>query len=172
MDRAMERSMERAAVKLRNVMLLVGAFLVVMCGLSMAEEYPARSVNVTVVYAAGGTMDTTARTLAGPAEKLLGQQLAITNVGGAGGAVGLGLIAKQKPDGYHLGVCSHAGLVFVPHVQTVTYKLDDFVPVMHYGFSPNAIAVRSDSPWRTLKELVEYARQNPRKVTYGTGGTG
>ncbi|HUJ89717.1 MAG TPA: tripartite tricarboxylate transporter substrate binding protein [Syntrophorhabdales bacterium] len=176
MDRAMKRSMgpsvERAAVKLSNVMLLVGAFLVVMCGLSMAEEYPARPVNVTVVYAAGGTMDTTARTLAGPAEKLLGQQLAVTNVGGAGGAVGLGLIAKQKPDGYHLGVCSHAGLVFVPHVQTVTYKLDDFVPVMHYGFSPNAIVVRSDSPWRTLKDLIEYARQNPRKVTYGTGGTG
>jgi tripartite-type tricarboxylate transporter receptor subunit TctC len=154
------------------MILLAGFFLVLMSGLSVAEEYPARPVNVTVVYAAGGTMDTTARTIAGPAEKLLGQQFAITNVGGAGGAVGLGLVAKQKPDGYHLAVCSHAGLVFVPHVQTVTYKLDDFVPVMHYGFSPNAVVVRTESPWRTLKELVEYARQNPRKVTYSTGGTG
>jgi len=157
---------------LRNRILLTAVFMAVMCGFSAAQEYPARPVNVTVVYAAGGTMDTTARALAGPAEKLLGQQLAVSNVGGAGGAVGLGLIARQKADGYHLGVCSHAGLIFVPHVQTVTYKLDDFVPIMHYGFSPNAIVVRSDSPWRTLKELVEYARQNPKKVTYGTGGTG
>ena len=164
--------MKKVAVKSGSMMLLAGFVLVLMSGPSVAQEYPAQPVNVTVVYAAGGTMDTTARTIAGPAEKLLGQQFAITNVGGAGGAVGLGLVAKQKPDGYHLAVCSHAGLVFVPHVQAVTYKLDDFVPVMHYGFSPNAVVVRTESPWRTLKELVEYARQNPRKVTYSTGGTG
>jgi len=164
--------MEKVAVKSRSMILLAGFLLALMSDFSVAQEYPVKPVNVTVVYAAGGTMDTTARTIAGPAEKLLGQQFAITNVGGAGGAVGLGLVAKQKPDGYHLGVCSHAGLAFVPHVQSVTYKLDDFVPVMHYGFSPNAVVVRTDSPWRTLKELVEHARQNPRKVTYSTGGTG
>ena len=164
--------MKKVAVKSGSMMLLAGFVLVLMSGPSVAQEYPAQPVNVTVVYAAGGTMDTTARTIAGPAEKLLGQQFAITNVGGAGGAVGLGLVAKQKPDGYHLAVCSHAGLVFVPHVQAVTYKLDDFVPVMHYGFSPNAVVVRTESPWRTLKELVEHARQNPKKVTYSTGGTG
>ena len=164
--------MDQASVKLRTVILFALILLLVMPGLSKAQEYPTKPVNVTIVYAAGGTMDTTARAIAGPAEKLLGQQFAITNVGGAGGAVGLGLVAKQKPDGYHLGVCSHPGLVFVPHVQTVPYKLDDFVPVMHYGFSPNAVVVRTDSSWRTLKELVEYARQNPRKVTYSTGGTG
>ncbi len=156
----------------RNILFVSLVLCATICSVSHAQEYPARSVNVTVVYAAGGTMDTTARALAGAAEKMLGQQLAVANVGGAGGAVGLGLVAKQKPDGYHLGVCSHAGLIFVPQVQSVTYKIDDFVPIMHYGFSPNAIVVRSDSPWRTLKELVEYARQNPKKVTYGTGGTG
>jgi tripartite-type tricarboxylate transporter receptor subunit TctC len=164
--------MGKVAVKLRSMIFLAGFLLALMSGFSVAQEYPTKAVNVTVVYAAGGTMDTTARAIAGPAEKLLGQQLAVSNVGGAGGAVGLGLVAKQKPDGYHLGVCSHPGLVFVPHVQSVTYKLDDFVPVMHYGFSPNAVVVRTDSSWRTLKELVEHARQNPRKVTYSTGGTG
>jgi len=164
--------MKMVTVNTRSMMLAAGLLIVLMSGFSFAQEYPTKPVNATVVYAAGGTMDTTARAIAGPAEKLLGQQFAVTNVGGAGGAVGLGIVAKQKPDGYHLGVCSHAGLVFVPHVQSVTYKLDDFVPVMHYGFSPNAVVVRTESPWRTLKELIEYARQNPKKVTYSTGGTG
>ena len=164
--------MKMVTVNTRSMMLAAGLLIVLMSGFSFAQEYPTKPVNATVVYAAGGTMDTTARAIAGPAEKLLGQQFAVTNVGGAGGAVGLGIVAKQKPDGSHLGVCSHAGLVFVPHVQSVTYKLDDFVPVMHYGFSPNAVVVRTESPWRTLKELIEYARQNPKKVTYSTGGTG
>ena len=164
--------MKQVKVRLLNRIIVAGYFLTVLSGFSAAQDYPTKPINVTVVYAAGGTMDTTTRAICGAAEKLIGQQFAVSNVGGAGGAVGLGQVAKQKPDGYHLGVCSHAGLVFVPHVQPVTYRMEDFVPVMHYGFSPNAIVVRADSSWRTLKELVEYAKQNPKKVTYSTGGTG
>lgn len=164
--------MKRMGWKMRKAILWCGPLLFVMPGLSPAQEFPTKPINVVVVYATGGNMDVSTRLLAGKAEKLLGQPFAITNVGGGGGAVGLGSLAKQKPDGYHLGVCSSGSLTFVPQVRTVSYKRDDFIPIMHFLFTPNAIVVRADSPWTTLKELVEYTRKNPGKVTYSTGGAG
>ena len=84
----------------------------------------------------------------------------------------LGITANAKPDGYHLVGCTGPGLVWVPHFQNVSYKLEDFVFVMHYGAPYTGLAVKADSPFKTLKDLVEYAKKNPGKVTYSTTGVG
>jgi len=86
--------------------------------------------------------------------------------------VALGIITKEPADGYHLEVCHSGLLTIVPHVRPVLYKLDDFVPIMNYGSTQSALAVKADAPWKTLKDIADYARKNPGKFTYFGGAVG
>ena len=117
-------------------------------------------------------MDISSRVLASKAEKFLGQPLIISNNGAGGGAVALGIVAKEKPDGYHLAAFSSSGLIRIPQFRTVTYKLEDYVPILHFCVAPTGTVVRTDSGWKNMKDLVDFARKNPKKVTYGTSGIG
>jgi tripartite-type tricarboxylate transporter receptor subunit TctC len=137
-----------------------------------AESYPTKPINVLVGFAPGGTMDVSTRVLAGKAEKTLGQPFLITNNGGGGGSVALGIVSKERPDGYYLAGCTSSGLVRIPQFRPVPYKLEDFVPIMHFGAPQTGIVVRTDAPFRTLKDLVDYAKKNPGKVTYSSTGVG
>ncbi len=139
---------------------------------AIGQEYPTRPINLLIGFVPGGAVDPTLRILAAKAGKILGQPFIISNNGGGGGSVALGITANAKPDGYHLVGCAGPGLVWVPHFQKVPYKLDDFVFVMHYGAPYTGLAVKADSPFKTLKDLVEYAKKNPGKVTYSTTGVG
>jgi tripartite-type tricarboxylate transporter receptor subunit TctC len=138
----------------------------------LAQDYPTKPINLVVTFPPGGVLDATTRMLAAKAEKILGQPVVVANVGGGGGSVALGSFAKEKPDGYHLVSCVTTGLIRIPQMRPVPYKLEDFVPVLHFAQPQTAIFVKSDAPWKTLKELVEYARQNPGKVNYTTSGVG
>ena len=109
---------------------------------------------------------------ASKAEKFLGQPILVTNNGAGGGSVALGIVKNYKPDGYNLAGCTSTGLVRIPQFRTVPYSLDDFIPIMHYAAPQTGLVVRSDSPWKTVKELVDYAKKNPDKVTYSTTGVG
>jgi tripartite-type tricarboxylate transporter receptor subunit TctC len=117
-------------------------------------------------------MDVSTRVLAGKAEKFLGQPFLVSNNGGGGGSVALGIVAKEKSDGYFLAGCTSTGLIRIPQFRTVPYKLDDFVPLMHFGAPQTGIVVKTDSPFKTLKDLVDYAKKNPGKVTYSSTGVG
>lgn len=140
--------------------------------LSLAQEYPQRPINMLVGYPAGGAGDIAHRLIAKRVEKILGQPFIISNNGGGGGSVASGIVAKQKPDGYNLLGSNSTPLVRVPQLRPVPYKLDDFVPIMHFGAPGSAVVVRSDTPWKTFKDLVDYAKKNPGKVTYLLFGTG
>jgi tripartite-type tricarboxylate transporter receptor subunit TctC len=123
--------------------------------------------------AAGGAQDPSIRAIAGAAEKYLGQPFVIANKGGGQGSVAYGLVAKEKPDGYHLVGTSTAGLLYVPHIRKVAYTIDDFVPILIFAKAPpTGLLVKADSPWKTLKEFVEYAKKNPGTINYGTSGIG
>lgn len=139
---------------------------------AQSEEYPTKPINMVITFAPGGNVSATTRFLASKAEKYLGQPFVITNNGAGGGAAALAIVAKAKPDGYHITSCTSTGLVRIPQFRQVAYKLEDFVPIMHYSGSASGIVVQSSSPWKTLKELVEYARQHPGDVTYSTLGVG
>ncbi len=157
---------------MRNMIFLLGLILLSAPALSFAQEFPTRPINILVVFSMGLTTDTCTRLLASNAEKALGQPFAISNNAGGGGSIGLGILAKEKPDGYHLVSTLTDPLVLMPHVRTVPYKLDDFTPVLQFGGSATGLVVKADSPWKSLKELVDYAKKNPWKVTYGIMGTG
>jgi tripartite-type tricarboxylate transporter receptor subunit TctC len=99
--------------------------------------------------------------------------MVITNNGGGGSSVAVAIVATKQPDGYFLAGCGSTGLVRIPQFKTVPYKWDDLTPIMHFA-TPilTSLVVRSDSPFKTVKDLVEYARKNPGKVTYSTTGVG
>jgi tripartite-type tricarboxylate transporter receptor subunit TctC len=158
--------------KMGKMVFLFGFLLFLIPTLVFAQEYPAKPINILVSHATGGTVDNSVRLLANAAEKILGQPIIITNNAGGGGAVALGIVIKERPDGYHLAAGASHPLILVPQFRTVTYKFEDFVPILSYTSVSSGILVRGDSPWKTLKEFVEYAKKNPAKVTYTVSGTG
>jgi tripartite-type tricarboxylate transporter receptor subunit TctC len=152
--------------------LVLGFLLVIIPVLSFAQPYPTKAINVIVTFPPGGTLDVSARILAAKAEKFLGQPLVVSNVGGGGGSVALGQVAKKRPDGYDITACASTGLIRIPQLRAVPYSHEDFVPIMHFTAVQSGCVVKSDSPYKTFKDLIEYARKNPGKVTYATSGAG
>jgi tripartite-type tricarboxylate transporter receptor subunit TctC len=155
-----------------KAILLIGFLLLLLPTLSMAQQYPTKPINILLGYGPGGTVDTIFRPLANAAEKYVGQPVVILNNGAGGGTVAVGLIVKEKPDGYNFEVCHSGLLTTTPHIRKLPYKLDDLVPIMSFGYSQSSLCVRADAPYKTFKELVEYARQNPGKFTYFHGTVG
>ncbi len=155
--------------------VVLGCMLSITLASSVGSQpaYPTKSIDLLIGYAPGGIVDVSERFLAGKAEKYLGQPMVITNNGGGGSSVAVAITATKQPDGYNLAGCASTGLVRIPQFRTVPYKWDDFTPIMHFA-TPilTSLVVRSDSPFKTLKDLVEYARKNPGKVTYSTTGVG
>lgn len=136
-------------------------------------EYPEKIITIYAVFAPGGTVDTSIRTLAQDAEKTLGRNIVIVTKDGGGGTVGLALLAQQKPDGYTLAAGTSTGIVRVPLALKMTYKpLSSFTFVYAYAGAVSGLLVRNDSPFKTFKDFVEYAREHPGKLTYSTMGTG
>ena len=138
-----------------------------------AAEYPDRPITLMVAFAPGGSMDLSSRAVAAAAEKLIGKPIVVENKGGGGGTVALALVANAKPDGYTLCAATSTGIVRAPQMQQVTYKpLKSFTPIIGFASPQNAIVVKSDAPWKTLKEFLDYAKKNPGKVKYSTTGVG
>ena len=152
--------------------VVLGVLFVLVPVFCFAQDYPTKPVNVIVTFAPGGTLDTATRILATKAEKFLGQPVLVSNVGGGGGSVALAQVATKKPDGYEITSCTSTGLIRIPQLRAVPYGADDFIPVMHYAAVESGVVVKSDSPYKTFKDLVEFAKKNPGKVTYATSGSG
>jgi tripartite-type tricarboxylate transporter receptor subunit TctC len=154
-------------------MFFVFAFLLIFIpAMVYGQAYPTKPVNVVVTFAPGGTLDVSARILAAKAEKFLGQPMIISNVGGGGGSVALGQVAKKAADGYTITACTSTGLIRIPQLRGVPYEPSDFIPIMHYAAVESGVVVKTDSPYKTFKDLIEYARKNPGKVNYATSGAG
>ena len=155
--------------------LVFGCVLPIMLATPLWSEpaYPTRPINLFIGYAPGGVVDISERFLASKAEKYLGQPFVVTNNGGGGSSVAYGIVAKKPADGYTIIGGASSGLIRIPQFRTVPYKMDDFIPLMHFATpSLTPIVVKSASPWKTFKELTDYAKKNPGKVTYSTLGVG
>jgi tripartite-type tricarboxylate transporter receptor subunit TctC len=149
------------------------ALIVLSSAGAVRAEYPERPITMMVTYAAGGSMDMSTRAISAAAEKILGKPIIVENKPGGGGTVALALLANAKPDGYTLCGATDSGIIRVPQLQKVTYKpLKDFTPLIAYAQPLNAIAVKKDAPWKSMKELIEYAKKNPNKIKYSSGGVG
>jgi tripartite-type tricarboxylate transporter receptor subunit TctC len=137
---------------------------------SLSQDFPTKPVNVMIGLAPGDSIDVTARTLLSKAEKYLGQPVMVSNRPGSVGTMAANIIAKAKPDGYNLVCCTTLSFSRTLQLQTLPFKLDDFIPIMHYGTAQSGIVVKADSPWKTFGELVEYAKRNPGKIRYSSIG--
>jgi len=132
-----------------------------------------QTVTLVVPFAAGGPVDTVARILARHLERQSGQSWVIDNRGGAGGTIGAVAVARAQPDGRTL-LCASTGIVsIVPHVMDAPYDpLTSFTPIGMAGFSNGVLAVHPSVPAHTVQELVDYARANPGKLFFASGGSG
>ena len=106
--------------------------------------------------------------------RLLNTPVVIENKAGAGGGIGMGYVAKAKPDGYTL-LLALSSISIIPEADKVTgrtpmYQLDQFVPIARFTADPTVLAVRAESPWKTVQEFVADARRRPGAITYGSSG--
>ncbi|RYX92224.1 MAG: tripartite tricarboxylate transporter substrate binding protein [Comamonadaceae bacterium] len=138
-----------------------------------AADFPASPVTLVVPWTPGGPTDNVLRALATASSKHLGQQIIILNKPGAGGTLGPAtMAATARPDGYTVSQVA-LSLLRLPHMQNVSYDpLKDFTYIIGLSGYATGIMVKADAPWKTWKELVDYARANPGVVTYATTGMG
>ena len=138
-----------------------------------AQEYPTKPITLIVPWPAGGSTDISMRAIAESASKVLGQPIAIDNKAGGGGTVGPAtMAAASKPDGYTIAQLPIT--VFrLPLMQEVSWDPDkDFSYIIHLTGYTFGVTISAELPYKTWKDVVEYAKQNPGKVTYATPGTG
>lgn len=151
--------------------LFVLAAFVLCVPAAIAQTYPDKPVRMIVPFTAGGSNDIIARLFAQKLGEYLGQQFIIDNRGGAGGAIGAQLVAGAAPDGYTL-LMNNPG----PSIHNVLlrrqplYVIDDFAPIMHIGSASSIVVANARLPVASMKELVAYAKANPGKVNWASGG--
>ncbi|WP_454710098.1 tripartite tricarboxylate transporter substrate binding protein [Delftia acidovorans] len=136
-----------------------------------AGAWPQRPIELIVPFAAGGGTDVLARALAEVARKHLPQDLIVLNRAGASGAVGWTELANARPDGYKIGIIT-VELTMIPHMGLTKISSDALLPVARLNADPATIAVRADSPYRSIEELIAAARKDEAAVRIGNAGPG
>ena len=136
-----------------------------------AQDYPNRPIRVIVPYAPGGT-DQQLRILAPALQKILGANLVIDNVAGAGAAIGTTAVKNAKPDGYTLLYTGTGALTVGPNIGKTPYTMDDLVPIGNVIGTPFVLAAKPDAAFKTLAEMVAYGKANSGKITFGSAGHG
>jgi len=158
------------------ILSVIAFFAVVFFSIAYAsgeKDYPNRPIEMIITYPPGGPIDSSARLIERPLQDALGVTVVLTTKGGVGGALGTDFVAKSKPDGYTLGVIACSSLTTGPAINpALPYKYTDLAPVCLLWLEPLAIIGRPGAPWKDLKGLVQYARENPGKMNYGTAGYG
>lgn len=141
-------------------------------GAASAQAFPAKPIRLICPWPAGGATDAVMRVIAESAGKLLGGTMVVENKPGASGMLGPNELVKAAPDGYTLSQLT-IGVARLPHMQKMQFDpLKDFTYIVCMTGYTFGIVVRSDSPIKSIKDLVEYARANPERFTYGSPGAG
>lgn len=159
-------------LKISPVWCLLPVLLVLAFG-AVAQDFPNKPVTLIVPWPAGGSTDLAMRALAEATQKYLGQTIVIENKPGGGGTLGPGNMAQTaRPDGYTVSQAP-LSLYRIPHMQKVAFDPQkDFTYILNLSGYTFGFVVRADAPWKTFRELLDYAKANPGKVNYGSTGTG
>ncbi|HSB77693.1 MAG TPA: tripartite tricarboxylate transporter substrate binding protein, partial [Candidatus Methylomirabilis sp.] len=140
-------------------------------GAGQAADFPTKEVQIIIPYAAGGATDLVFRALAATTSKYLGKAVIVVNKPGGGGAVGVTEAMQARPDGHTL-VTAITPLTILPHQVKTAFTYRDFEPVINVVQDPAMLQVRADSPWKSLREFLDYAKKNPELITVGNSGAG
>jgi tripartite-type tricarboxylate transporter receptor subunit TctC len=147
--------------------------LLVFCGSAFGQAYPSKPVRLIVTYPPGGSSDLMSRVYGAKLAELWGQQVIIESKPGAAGSIGMEFAARQPADGYTFVVGNLGPVAVNPLLSKVPYSIDkDFVPVSMISTGPNVLVVRSDAEFKSLDDVISFARKNPGKLNYGTSGPG
>ena len=143
-------------------------------GWAQAQGYPTKPVRLIVPFPAGGATDLFARTLSQKIGEKLGQSLVVENRPGAGGTLGSDLAAKASSDGYTLLLSTSSTHSIGPNLNPrMPYDaVRDFTPISHLGNAPSIMLVPNNSPAKTVKEWIDYAKKNPGRLNYASSGNG
>jgi tripartite-type tricarboxylate transporter receptor subunit TctC len=140
---------------------------------AVAQPYPNRPVKIIVPTPAGGPVDVMARLLANALPAVLGQNVIVENRAGAGNTLGSKVAAAADPDGYTLLVSAASGLIMSPMVyKSAGYDENSFAPIALVAETPQVLVAHPTAPFGSVAELVAYAKENPGKLNYSTGGAG
>ncbi len=138
------------------------------------DAYPSRPITMIVPFPPGGVADLTGRPTAYAMEKFLKQRIIVENKTGAGGAIGMAAVANSKPDGYTIMMALSSISIIPPSERLFDrkppYEMNQLAPIALISADPTVLVVRSDSPWKTVKDLVDDARKNPGKINYSSSG--
>ncbi|MCB8814213.1 tripartite tricarboxylate transporter substrate binding protein [Desulfosporosinus shakirovi] len=166
--------------KNEKMVLIIGIVVILALALtgcgqtSMAtkEEYPTKPLSMVIAFSAGGSSDIQARIMQKYWNKYVPEQPWVFNYKvGAGGAIGFAEIAKAQPDGYTLGGLNVPHMILQPMAQGAQFSIDDFEYISQVVTDPQVLAVQKDSPFKTWKEVIDYAKANPNKLKVGIVGT-
>ena len=150
------------------------AILLAITGATLSQTYPARPMTMIIPFAAGGPTDVLGRVLAQRMSEILGQQIIVENVGGAGGMTGSKRVADAAPDGYTfvLGTVGTHAQSQTMYKKPLYHSATDFTPVALIAEVPIVLTTRKDLPVKDLKEFIAYAKANQTKMQYGSAGAG
>jgi tripartite-type tricarboxylate transporter receptor subunit TctC len=157
---------------LRKIIIGLFVTLVLLTSVPLqAADFPTKEVQIIIPWAAGGATDLIFRALAATTGQYLGKAVIVVNRVGGAGAVGYTEAAQAKPDGYTL-VSAITPLTILPHQVTTAYTYKNFEPILNVVYDPAMFLIRSDAPWKSLKEFLDYAKKNPEMITVGNSGAG
>ena len=143
--------------------LFAGALLA-LCLAAQAQSFPSKAVNIVVPFPPGGGADALTRIMQPALGKLWGQTIVVENKPGAAGLIGAEYVAKAPPDGHVLIMSSTGGIT--------AKNVHEFAPVTLVSASPYVVVVNPKVPAASIRDLVDYAKKNPGKVSFGSSGTG
>lgn len=150
-----------------------GLALAALATTAAADEWrPSQPVTMVVGFAAGGPVDTVGREVAQRMSEYLGQPVVVENVGGAGGLIAANRVVQAAPDGHTMFFAAAGNVVIRPLVDRDTSIVDQLDFVSLVSSSPHVMVVPASSPFETVGDLVEYARENPGELNFASAGTG
>jgi len=164
----------RAVIETSRVLLCSIAAAAAMCSApSWAQNYPSKPVRYVIPFPAGTSNDIVGRLVTDKLVRIWGQQVIVDNRSGASGTIGAAYVAKSPPDGYTLLHCNIAPNAISPSMMAkLPYEHKDFAPISRIGMPPNILLVHPSTPFRSVKDLVAYAKANPNKLSYAAGLVG
>jgi tripartite-type tricarboxylate transporter receptor subunit TctC len=158
----------------RSRAAVLGVVLLALSSSALAQQYPNRPIRFVVPFAPGGSTDTLARTLGQKLTDALRQQVVVDNRSGANGNIGMEIVAHAAPDGYTivLGYIANLGIGPSLYAKLPFDPVRDYAPITQIASSPNILAVHPSLPVKSFRELIAYAKTNPKKLNFASSGVG
>ncbi len=154
-------------------LFLAGALVLGSSVVAPAQTYPAKPITIVIGMEPGGVVDVASRVLMDEAKKVLGQEMHVENRPGASHMVAGAYVVGSKPDGYTIWGATDAPFIRVPHMMNLKYDpIKETTPIIFYGIFTHFVVVPANSPFKTLKDMLAFAKENPTKLTFGNPGHG